>query len=487
MPSYSEYEREAIFDTGIKEHLLPENLKIIAALKGTAILQPDRIRVLELCCGTARTACAIAALHPESEVVALDFNKNHIDIAERQKAEKKLLNLTLLHADLLDHASSISGDFDYIYIHGSFSWIGDDAHNAVYQIIDSNLKEGGVFAVHHLSGHLASATTEFWKEFNSLFPQHDTDSALQSQEKLEFLGRIAASKSPILDHIHVKKLIKQYSKPSANTRERFKHAPSSLSAKPISRRDLAEKLRSVGLERVGATKPELDVGDIALPTKFELATDAENRADIFEFLSGTSSVCDFYVKTTQDDMPICDYSKISFCLKSSLIETLSVNTPLRKLSLVGPEYDLALTAAKDVWCSVKDYIEALGIGKRQALKALRLVYASKQCVFSTNVAELGYFEIGGTLRLSEENQLELKNKIDLGLKADFASSYIKSQFFACPYFEAQLIQAMLDGGSEDQLQALSDEIDAKIGDNNRPPVRTRLNKRLALLKRFDAL
>jgi len=143
--------------------------------------------------------------------------------------------------------------------------------------------------------------------------------------------------------------------------------------------------------------------------------------------------------------------------------------------------------AKDGWCSVKDYIEALGIGKRQALKALRLAYASNQVVFNTSVAELGFFEPASTLRLSEGNQLELKHKIDLGQKADFASSYVKSQFFACPYFEAQLIQAMLNDSSEDELQALSQEIDAKIENDTMPPIRTRLIKRLALLKRFDAL
>ena len=123
----------------------------------------------------------------------------------------------------------------------------------------------------------------------------------------------------------------------------------------------------------------------------------------------------------------------------------------------------------------------------KALKALRLVYATKQCVFSTRVEELGYFDLGGDLRLTERNQRELDHKIALGLKSDFSSSYIRSQFFSCPNNEVQLIQAMLNGASEDELQTLSLELDTKIGVDTLPPVRTRLNKRLALLKRFDAL
>ena len=75
----------------------------------TAVLQlADYIKpssIAELGCGTGATACALAAAHPQSSVMSLDFRSEMIELCRREAEKSALTNITLYTSDMANFFS----------------------------------------------------------------------------------------------------------------------------------------------------------------------------------------------------------------------------------------------------------------------------------------------------------------------------------------------------------------------------------------------
>ena len=483
----SDYEKEAIFDTEAKQHLFPDNLKTLAALKDIAIFDRPDLSICELCCGTGRTALAIARLHPQASVTAVDFNEGHILEASNEKARQGLDNIELLHLDIREHGKYLKKDFDYIYIHGSFSWLPTDAEAAVHELVASRLKPGGVFAVHYLSGYMAASATALWQELDRLVPDEVSDRVERARSKIGFLSKVSGTKLPLMKEPFIAGMIRAYRSDDDKTLERYLHAPSSLDARAIPRRELGETLAGYGLTRVGATKSERDVADLVIPEQFSLGRGAEQSASLYDFLAASASVCDFYVRAPAPSDHEVQPQKVYFCLKNPSTQTIRLPSIFGLRQLDGPEYELVLQHAQDTFFEVDDYIKRLGVGRTAALRALRQVMASKMCVFSTQSKDLADLETDGPLEFSLENRHQLQRCSEHRRPAQLYSSYITSQLFQVPADEVKVLHAMSEPAIDSDIQKLVATIDAQARDKKRPSVEARLNNRIKMLKRFEAL
>lgn len=96
-------------------------------------------RYLELGCGQGVGLCALAALHPEAEFVGIDFNPLHIDHAARLAAAAGLQNIRFLEGDFLQLAHQWPlelGRFEYVALHGIYSWVSPDLRHALQRGLD---------------------------------------------------------------------------------------------------------------------------------------------------------------------------------------------------------------------------------------------------------------------------------------------------------------------------------------------------------------
>jgi SAM-dependent methyltransferase len=128
-----------------KPMLAPAWLDHVALLTG--VEPPARDTGFAWCdlgCGQGVTATILAATHPGGEFYGIDAMPAHIDHARRLAAAAAIPNLQL-HA--VDFAAAIDLDlpqFDYIVVHGVYTWITPEAQRDLRRFIDLRLKPGGL-------------------------------------------------------------------------------------------------------------------------------------------------------------------------------------------------------------------------------------------------------------------------------------------------------------------------------------------------------
>jgi len=136
-------ERTDYVDTFFKE-LSPVWLNYVAALHGVAPRPVDRpFAYIELGCGFGQSAVTHAAANPSGTFYACDINRRHVAAAREYAQALGVTNIEVVEASFEDLVERDLPDFDFIVLHGVYSWIGDAAKRAVRAFIRRRLKPGG--------------------------------------------------------------------------------------------------------------------------------------------------------------------------------------------------------------------------------------------------------------------------------------------------------------------------------------------------------
>lgn len=105
------------------------------------------LRYLDLGCGQGLGLCVAAALHPEMEFVGIDFNPTHIVHARDLARRAGLVNLRFLEADFVELGEDWPADlgqFDYVVLHGIWSWIAPTVRAGAVAALKQCLVPGGL-------------------------------------------------------------------------------------------------------------------------------------------------------------------------------------------------------------------------------------------------------------------------------------------------------------------------------------------------------
>jgi len=136
-------ERTDYVDTFFKE-LSPVWLNYVAALHGVAPRPVDHpFTYIELGCGFGQSAVTHAAANPNGTFYACDINPRHVAAAREYARVLGVTNIHIVEASFDDLVERDLPDFDFVVLHGVYSWIGDDAKRAVCAFIRRRLKPGG--------------------------------------------------------------------------------------------------------------------------------------------------------------------------------------------------------------------------------------------------------------------------------------------------------------------------------------------------------
>jgi len=119
------------------------NLAVAATLFGMQPAPPDRCRVLEIGCADGSNIITMGYHLPNSTFVGVDGAPSQIESGRQIVAELGLDNVELRAADLRDLGEDL-GEFDYIIAHGIFSWIAEDAREALLELCRRHLAPQGV-------------------------------------------------------------------------------------------------------------------------------------------------------------------------------------------------------------------------------------------------------------------------------------------------------------------------------------------------------
>lgn len=121
----------------------PARLGTIAHFHGMRPAPPAAMRVLELGCGRGGNLIPMAAQYPESRFLGIDLSGDSIRKANEAVAELALTNIVFEQADILALTPEI-GIFDYIIVHGVYSWVPDPVRERIIALFGTLLAPQGV-------------------------------------------------------------------------------------------------------------------------------------------------------------------------------------------------------------------------------------------------------------------------------------------------------------------------------------------------------
>lgn len=121
----------------------PDVMATIARLMGLTTPPVETARVLELGSAAGGNIIPMAVAMPQATFLGIDYSA--AEIAEGQAALEALhlSNISLRHLDILDVTPEL-GTFDYIIVHGVYSWVPKPVQAKILEICRQNLAPNGV-------------------------------------------------------------------------------------------------------------------------------------------------------------------------------------------------------------------------------------------------------------------------------------------------------------------------------------------------------
>ncbi len=136
------YEKYHFISKPSKERHI-EKMAVITKLLGVNIAPTNHATVLELGSGTGDNLISMAISYPKSYFVGVDKSKSQTETGNKNIEKLGLQNISLLEHDFSHFKSKIKS-FDYIIMHGVFSWVDEKSRNASLKLIKKYLKEDGI-------------------------------------------------------------------------------------------------------------------------------------------------------------------------------------------------------------------------------------------------------------------------------------------------------------------------------------------------------
>ncbi|MFT4622116.1 MAG: SAM-dependent methyltransferase [Myxococcota bacterium] len=123
----------------------PDRMFLVAQLVGLDPPPVHTARILELGCASGGNLVPIAARLPGTTCVGVDISGVQIRDGQARVAALGLTNCTLIHANLADLEPL--GPFDYVLVHGVWSWVPPAVQEAILGHLNVALADGGLATV----------------------------------------------------------------------------------------------------------------------------------------------------------------------------------------------------------------------------------------------------------------------------------------------------------------------------------------------------
>ena len=121
----------------------PTHLRAAAHLYGVETIPVESARVLELGCAAGGNLLPFALAYPNAKAVGVDLSSAQIEQGRKIVSELGVGNLDLRAMSLTDIGKDF-GEFDYIIVHGVFSWVPPEVRQAILRICRENLSPLGI-------------------------------------------------------------------------------------------------------------------------------------------------------------------------------------------------------------------------------------------------------------------------------------------------------------------------------------------------------
>lgn len=166
----------------------------------------------DLGCGNGVSVNLLAAAFPQAHFYGVDFNAEHINNARNLATQSKLENVTFIEASFEEFAKSDPPGFDFIAMHGIYSWVSADIREQIRQLVAATLKPRGLVYFCYNSFPGWSELMPLWKMMQSYTQHIDANSLTRARAGLDQLRFLQDSNSAYFDETpsarsHLKRLL----------------------------------------------------------------------------------------------------------------------------------------------------------------------------------------------------------------------------------------------------------------------------------------
>jgi SAM-dependent methyltransferase len=142
MPTLDSYDQVPYESFALPE-THPDALAALGRLLGVPTADPARCRVLELGAAAGGNLIPIAWALPESDCVGVELGAQQARRGQAMVERLGLSNVRLLHQDILD-VDDTQEPFDYILVHGVYSWVPEVVRERILHLCGRLLAEHGI-------------------------------------------------------------------------------------------------------------------------------------------------------------------------------------------------------------------------------------------------------------------------------------------------------------------------------------------------------
>jgi SAM-dependent methyltransferase len=188
------YVSDVIYPTTFNPQQSPAHLGFACLLGGCEPVALDKpFTYMELGCGQGLTSNVLAATHPHARFFACDFNPAHVASARELAEAANLDNIVFLEESFEQLAAGKVEDlpqFDFITMHGVYSWISAKNRRHIVDFIKRYLKPGGIVYANYnaMPGWSAASVLKRVTRLHADF--HPDGSAVQIEQARDFIQRL---------------------------------------------------------------------------------------------------------------------------------------------------------------------------------------------------------------------------------------------------------------------------------------------------------
>lgn len=134
---------DLMYESGAFPQTAINNLEARARLMGLQPAPAANAKVLELGCSMGGNIITQALYYPDAEFAGIDLSGRQVAQGNAIIEKMGLKNVRLEEKDILTIDESF-GKFDYIIVHGIWSWVPDAVKDKIFSICRNNLTEQGI-------------------------------------------------------------------------------------------------------------------------------------------------------------------------------------------------------------------------------------------------------------------------------------------------------------------------------------------------------
>ncbi|MFA5627620.1 MAG: methyltransferase regulatory domain-containing protein [Thiohalomonadaceae bacterium] len=121
----------------------PDHLCVLGRLFGLATTLPANARILELGCATGGNIIPIAHYLPDAQILGIELSAAQVASAQQLIKQLGLGNIEVRQGDIMELDTGL-GKFDYIIVHGVYSWVPEVVREHILALSQQLLTEYGI-------------------------------------------------------------------------------------------------------------------------------------------------------------------------------------------------------------------------------------------------------------------------------------------------------------------------------------------------------